>query len=583
MRRTPRPDLLPRLHPLPTWVSVVDTQRAPEADQRPRRGAATHFKRYGILYAIVAILAVVVVAFPSVGGDDDDADGAANVDTGTSARTDDGQVGWRPASGDVKVGEGTTRGGVACEDGFGQIPDTAYALPCVAAFAGDNGGATTRGVTPDTVKIVRRSFPTSANSQAIDQGLRDAGFATDEEADSIRDRFISYLDENYELYGRKIEWIDYESQFSNATQEALGAGREGACADVTRIVEEIGAFAATGGSGNFAECAAERELLVFQGAAYFSETFYRSHHPHVWNTAMECERISAHLAEYIGKRLAGKPAVHAGSAAVAASTRSFATYVPDNDEYQRCTRITEQTLQAEYGVDAGPRYNYQLDISRFQQQALEAVIQFKAAEVTTLVLAADPFSTMFLTQAADEQDWHPEWLLIGVAGTDTDQFGRAYSAEQVEGHMFGLSQLSDTGAIFGASGEPGALLRKLDGTDIPNGTTGDLYSLVHIYNFLQAAGPDLTAGNIAMGVQTLPPLGEPDRPVGLWHYAIGSDGGPEGDHTAVDDSREVYWDPAAPSVDEPGKVGRWVATYDGKRFRNGEWPEEDPPVYSDAA
>jgi hypothetical protein len=255
---------------------------------------------------------------------------------------------------------------------------------------------------------------------------------------------------------------------------------------VTHIVEELGAFAAVGGSGNFAECAAERDLLVFQGGAYFPETFYRSHHPFVWNTAMECERISAHVAEYIGKRLAGKPAKHAGAPELAGATRAFATYVPDNDGYQRCANITEATLQSDYDVAAGPRYNYQLDISRFQQQAQEAVIQFKAAGVTTLVLACDPFSTIFLTQAADAQDWHPEWLLIGVAGTDTDNFGRSYSASQIEGHMFGLSQLSDSGSIFGSRGEPGQLWKKLEGTDIPKGTTGDFYSLVHIYNFLQA-------------------------------------------------------------------------------------------------
>lgn len=531
--------------------------------------------RYRVVYAILAVLVIGLVVFPTVRPDDDD--------TSTSlARERDADAAWAPASGDLDVAEGTTRGGLECREGIGQIADTAYAVPCVAAFTGDNGGNTFRGVTEDTIKIVRREFATTANSQAVDQGLRDAGFATDDDSDSIRGHFIEYLDENYELYGRTIEWIDYESRFSDATREALGAGREGACADVTHIVEELGAFAAVGGSGNFAECAAERDLLVFQGGAYFPETFYRSHHPFVWNTAMECERISAHVAEYIGKRLAGKPAKHAGAPELAGATRAFATYVPDNDGYQRCANITEATLQSDYDVAAGPRYNYQLDISRFQQQAQEAVIQFKAAGVTTLVLACDPFSTIFLTQAADAQDWHPEWLLIGVAGTDTDNFGRSYSASQIEGHMFGLSQLSDSGSIFGSRGEPGQLWKKLEGTDIPKGTTGDFYSLVHIYNFLQAAGPELTPANLATGVQTLPPLGEPDRPVGLWHFARGSDGGREGDHTAVDDSREVYWDPTAPSIDKPGEVGRWIATYDGMRFRNGEWPEEDPPVYTDA-
>jgi hypothetical protein len=28
-----------------------------------------------------------------------------------------------------------------------------------------------------------------------------------------------------------------------------------------------------------------------------------------------------------------------------------------------------------------------------------------------------------------------------------------------------------------------------------------------------------------------------------------------------------------------GKNGTYKETYNGKRFRNGEWPQEDPPIY----
>jgi hypothetical protein len=45
----------------------------------------------------------------------------------------------------------------------------------------------------------------------------------------------------------------------------------------------------------------------------------------------------------------------------------------------------------------------------------------------------------------------------------------------------------------------------------------------------------------------------------------------------MDDAREVYWDGDATGAD--GKQGTYVATYSGRRFTNGQWPAEDPPVY----
>ena len=546
------------------------TEDAPEAG-----GLARHFKRYGAFYAIAVVIAVLAVVLPNRGGDDD-------ADTDTEEVTAGGEDdGWAPASGEVEVGSGTTVGGVACKEGGKQVPDLQYSLPCVAEFTGDNGGETSRGVTADTIKIVIREFPETANSQAVQKEIEAAGFASTEITRSIREQFVDYYNKNYELYGRKVEVIRYESKFGNATAEALGGGREGACQDATLIADELKAFAVTGGSGSFSECAAERGLVVFGAAAYFSESFYEKWSPFLYNTTMSCERISNHNAEYIGKRLVGKPAKWAGDPELAKATRKFGTYVPDNAEYQGCTDVTEGILRDKYKAEPGLRVNYALDISRFADQAKRAIIQFKAEGVTTVITASDPISIGLLTKEATAQSYFPEWFLIGTAGQDTDNFGRSYDQKQADGHMFGISQLGSSAKLYGENADAPKLYAKLNpGKKIPGGTVGGLYDWANIFNLLQSAGPTLTPENIEKGIAKMPALGAPDFAVGKWNYAKGSDGNP--DHTAVDDSREVYWDGAAepgPEERDRTKKGSFVESEPGKRYDLGDWPTTEPKVY----
>ena len=541
-------------------------------------GLARHFKRYGAFYAIALVIAIVAVVLPNRGGDDDDGD------TGTeevAAGGEDSDAGWAPASGDIEPGSGKTVGGIDCKDGVKQVPDLQYSLPCVPAFTGDNGGATARGVTADTIKIVIREFPTTPNSQEAEKQIRDAGFATGDDARAIREQFWDFYNKNFELYGRKVEFVRYESKFSNATTEALGGGREGACQDATLIADELQAFAVTGGGGVFAECAAEKGLVVFGAAAYFSESWYDKWSPYVYNTTMSCDRISALNAEYIGKRLAGKPAKWAGDPELAKSTRKFGTYVPDNEEYQKCTDVTERLLKDEYKAEPGLRVSYALDISRFADQAKRAIIQFKADKVTTIVTASEPFSIGMLTKEATAQGYFPEWFIIGTAAQDTDNFGRSYDQKQVDGHMFGISQLSSNSKLFGETADAPKLFAKLNpGKKILGGTTAGLYDDTHLFNLLQAAGPELTAANIEKGIAKLPPLGAPDFAAGKWAYSKSIEG--DTDHTAVDDVREVYWDgqaPPGPEERDKTKKGSFIEVNSGKRYDLGDWPKTDPEIY----
>jgi hypothetical protein len=575
-------------------------------------------------YVFTMIWALMLALVPTIrGGGDDDGFAGASVDTGgagarvqvgnvaDTAQGDDGPatttgaVRARQGGGPVQAAAGgpveapppanvaesvevsqqvggVMRDGRECAEGVRQVPISTYATQCVTAFAGDNGGATYRGVDAEKIRIVRREFPDSANSQAARQINEQAGFASEEVADMVRNVFIEYFDKTYELYGRSVEWVDYESKNGNSTEEAQSRGREGACADATEIVKELGAFAVYSGSGPFGYCAAEKDLLVFRAGAYFPETlYYKENHPYLWNHIMECERISYQVAEYVGKRLLNRPAKWAGDPLMQQQDRKFGTYVPDNDEYQHCVAISERELKDKYNGEITSRYDYQLDLSRFPDQAQAGIVQFKAAGVTTIINACDPYSTIFLTQAAESQNYYPEWYIIGVAAQDTDNLARLYIPNQVDGHLFGMSQLGATTKLLGPESEPGRMYKHITGEEIPEGTTGSYFELIQAYNFLQAAGPILAPQSIATGARTIPPGGAPDFPAGYWSYEDGPGGElGAGDHTAIDDSREIYWDGQATGPD--GDEGTYIETYGGKRFRNNEWPAEEPPVYPDS-
>ena len=283
---------------------------------------ALHLRRYFVLYMFVVVALIGVLLVPSIqdrgtksdlsatdrraaSGDLDSTDttfatgevGATGVDTASGGST---QRVTRSVAESLKAAQqstGKTRGGVDCKPGVRQVPTSRYAAPCTEAFTGNNGGATAFGVNSKEIIIVRRGFADSANSQAVDAVVEQAGGADSDYVYQVRDVFIKYFEQQFELYGRHIKWVDYESQHGNSTDEALGQGREGACLDATYIHDTLHAFAVVGGrnagtvSAVFAECATERGMMTFGAAPYYPEKWYREQKNYAWGGVMECERI----------------------------------------------------------------------------------------------------------------------------------------------------------------------------------------------------------------------------------------------------------------------------------------------------
>jgi hypothetical protein len=509
---------------------------------------------------------------------------------------------------------GKTRGGLDCTAvGIRQIPDSRYAPQCTAAFSGDNAGPTSKGVTGDTIVVVRRGFADSANSQAAEQIAKQAGAASSADVYATRDVFLKYFDQMFELYGRHFKFIDYESKYGNSTNESLGQGRDGACQDAQYIEDNWHPFMVIGGkntagvSSVFSECAAERHQIVLGAAPYYPESWYKKFHPWAWGGVMECERISYQVAEYVGKRLVNRKAIFAGdennpTQGYKSKNRKFAMYIPDNDGYQQCGKIIDDQLVNKYHGQKTDRYNYALDLSRFADQAAQAVVQYQANGDTTIILADDPYSNLFLTQAAAKQHYYPEWFHIGTALNDLDNVARLWDPTEIDGgHLWGMSQLGSTNKLIGPNSEEGRLYHRLTNKEIPGGTDGQYWGYLGVYSFVQTAGPNLNPDSAAEGTFQSMPGGAPDFPVGYISYQDGPDGTPGArDHTGIDDTREIYWvhDPTmAPNAgsdpnsctksSDPyynglndGCEGTYKESYDGKRFKNGEWPEVDqPPLF----
>lgn len=578
-----------------------------DADRSPFDRVSYHVRRHLPLYALVAIFALIVVLVPTrnsnnqsasdltPGGESSEFDEFTDANTPGGAKTKgdsasgadlpgggggDGPAGNVTGPGGpskVLVGQGTTVGGFACKAGVRQLPWSTYANPCVAKFTGNNGGTTYRGVDAKTIKIAVRKVAVDA-ANITDEAARAQGNATRAEGLTIIKKWAGYFNKTFELYGRQVEFVEFQSRASNGIEEAQSRGQEGACADATDLAETIKAFAvvfyASGGgmaeTQPFAECASERKLFVPFGASYFPELYYRNWHPYVFHVLQECERISKDVAEYVGKRLLNRKAKWALDPAYKAQNRVFGTYVPDNDGYQRCVKMFEDKLGKEYSGKVKTRWNYVLDVTRFPEQARQAVLKFKSDGITTLVNACDTLSTQFLTEAADDLDWGPEWFIIGVANQDSNGPARTWRQAVVNGHLFGMSQVGPTAKIEGKSGESfDSWKRAFPNQEPPRGYGLIYYRTLALFMMLQAAGPILTPANIAKGLAAMPEAGGAKGAYGRWAF--------KGDHTAVDDSREIYWDLSKPGSD--GKAGTYIETMGGRRFKTGEWPKGEPPVY----
>jgi hypothetical protein len=553
-------------------------------------GGSKSIKKWGPIGALVAIVVIVVAVVVSSGGGNevttDSSPASSDAPTGSEAPTDSTAGGadtWDYPLSYAQAKETLSEEafnaidwGTRCDAEKGTIAVPDYFAPaCMAPFTGDNGGATATGVTADEITIVHYQGPDNdpiinyiTSAVKVDE--------TNAQENATIEGFIKYFETYYELYGRKIKYVSYEST-------GLANDEVTARADAQRIVEEYKPFAVVGGpalTNAFADEMAARETVCISCGGGTAEWF-AERDPYLWNLDGSSEQKQVHVVEFIGKQLAGKPASHAGDD-LKAETRKFAVVYEASGgaESQRLADLMEARM-TEAGAAPDLMLAYTLDPGTIQQQASQIVAKMKAAGITTVVLSTDPVAPGDFTREATTQEYEPEWLVAAATLTDTNAFGRGYDQAQWA-HAFGVTSLAVrvNPDVVGSK----ILYKWFTGQDAPAPLGAPVFmpGFSLLFSALQGTGPTLTPqtlGDFIKSIKTTPAMTASYLTYGdqgIWDAT---------DYNGVDDATVFWWDATATGPDENGREDTGLMKFvdGGKRYLPGEWPTEDKLFVQDGA
>jgi hypothetical protein len=513
-------------------------------------------KRYWPVLAVVAVLAVVIGVGALGGGDDDETESAAAPETSSEATTD-GPPALAAFDGEDPLAAPD------CDPETGRIMvPSLYAPDCVPLWddSRDNGGATYRGVTADEIKVV---VYVAQGNEELEAGVEDAvgrELTSAEESRANREKVFEAFNALWETYGRTVVFERLEAS-GGPTDDAA------AKADAIRAAEEMGAFAVFGGPAQtraFAEELVARNVICIGCAEGYPAESYQEWAPYVWGGSISSTYRNDFTIDLL-ESLAGKPAEFAGED-LQSTERKFALVRGDtiDDAYKPAADALIAGL-GDAGIEISD-HPYVFDIGTAQETANTLVARLQSDGVTSVVSSGDPFMLYFLSIAATQQSWYPEWILTGSIGPDLAIAGRSYDQDQWK-HAFGVSSLL-------ARVDPEATDTEVDnpvswyfGEDLSN--YPNIVECTALFNGIHLAGPDLTPETFRDALFSWTPTG--DYVTG-WAVSYGDRVWDTPDYTAADDVTLVWWDPEAEGPHEADVEGKGMYRYvdGGRRFDRGE-------------
>ena len=383
-------------------------------------------------------------------------------------------------------------------------------------------------------------------------GIVGAGIVdTPEEVAATLQVLVDYMNDRFQMYGRKIVLDYYDGQGSLAN-ELVGNGRDKAEVDATKVAEEIKPFAdLTALTEPYGDALARRQILNF-GTPILSREWYTARRPYSWSVLPDCSTLVEEATEFILKRLSGPTATRAGGD-LKGKPRKITALAPENAWYQECVGAAREILRAAgQDFDVEP-IAYRLDLTSMSNQAANLIPRLKAQGVTTLLCGCDPVFPIFLSGTANREKYYPEF----VSGYEQDFIGQLWDPT-FQRQSFGISPLGQNNSQKPQETIGYAAFKQMS-DDEPAFSVDALYYQLYLFAIgVQMAGPDLNPETFEQGMFDYP---EHYGPAGLWGF------GPQ-DYTPMDDYHEMYWDANAVSSYN-GRTGAWKDPNPGKRYRHG--------------
>ncbi len=469
------------------------------------RATGVILKRYLGLILGIGVVVIVVTYMPSLA--------KSRPSYSPTTSTSPVPSGITPAT--TPQAPGLTVAGIRCGPGVRQLPWSHYSPWCQPAWHGNNGGATAPGVTATTITLTYR-LASSSELSLLYALIPKWAIGTNQETIRTLNAYIKVFNHYFELYGRHVVLKPFMGQ-GNFINEDVGKGAPQAQADAV-TAKSMGAFADMSlidSSLLYNDDLVAQHVIAF---SLYTETasWFAKRAPYVYTPGPDCSKAAVAAAAIVGKEMSGLPAKYAGGS-LAGKERDIGVLYLENPQAIACKDLVVSDL-SHYGVHPAIQVGYSFDLSTLESQAQSAIAQFKSAGVTTILyIGADPVTPIFLTKAADEQNYYPEWYIQPEFAITTGLSPLAQLLPPAQTiHMFtsGLPLRSDQEAVQTWR------MAHVSGKIEPLYPL-DYSSLLQFFDGLQAAGPYLTPQSFSEGLARLP-HSTPGGMFGSWSFSAGT-------------------------------------------------------------
>ncbi len=518
-------------------------------------------KGYGPLAALLVAFVLMAMLVPTKAPQQDvvhetqrvtGGTGAGTGSNGTAGTSGSTTGGSAAAGGAGAAGGAKASGAAASSTAAGhtsacagqQVAGDPYSPPCIS-FSGNNGGATSAGVSASQINVTYRI---TSDSESFQQTLASLGGANIVDTTADIERTITalaqYFNTHFQFYGRKLN-IEYFNGQGSITNELLGSGQQQADADAVTSAQQLHAFAELNGASEPYGVALSQQHVVNFGVPYLSADFMGQYAPYMWSLDTESNDVVAATSELGIKSMKGGNADYAGGS-LKGKPRKVAIIAPSNPWYQTAAQSAVQEDNAA-GFPVTDNIQYQLNLSTLSSQAATVISQLQNDGITTVFCGCDPVFPVYLTSRAAEQGYTPEWVVAGVALTDQDIVGQLFQQSEWS-HAFGVSYDGQTlpkQQTFGY-----AAYKQVSPNTEPANAVDIIYAQMYEMAIgLQMAGPNLTPQSFENGMRAYPgsQAGAPNALYGTWGF-------PAGHYTPQEDWTFIYWNPSltSPYNDKPG-------------------------------
>jgi hypothetical protein len=450
--------------------------------------------------------------------------------------------------------------------------------PCVAYFDGDNGGATSPGVTRDEIRV------TLYNSLGLTGDL--SGTPSDAQENPAHPGLVRtvkaqlrYFSDRYLTYGRSVRLVARANSGATCLDDAADAA-------ATDAVDRAFAAVHLGAPDScYAAAFAAQRGVTFTYAGDLQKTVLDASAPYVYSMMPSDDTESYLSAAFVCHELKGHRARRAASPTLSAMTRKFGLVSP----LAPATRADERLVRlaglfAKYLKTCGIEPVQAHFASRGPASVAEAasiVATMSAANVTTMICYCDDLApggqVHGLEQAATALGYAPEWYWDQASGFDQVDVEHAQSATLPLG-SFGTTPMwlqrepsAQYHAKAYASIEPGVA---------PNARWNfEIYqAFQNLFTAIQSAGPQLTPETVERGMFTFNYMNRADPYVPVGGYGqYGKNA--ISDYSFVDTGMSWWWDPLGTEPGATSASGCQRAGKQGARRFAREWPANDAELF----